>query len=136
MHCSGIVLHNGKIYLVGGINNGHMDGYQPWLDEYNPKTGEWRVLPDAPHARDHFQAVVIDNKLYAFAGRRSEYKTGKSFELTARYGDVFDFETGRWEPVEERLAIPTERAGNMAYAWDRHVIIGGGESGSQVTAHH
>ena len=49
----------------------------------------WRVLPDAPHARDHFQAAVVDNKLYAFAGRRSEYKTGNSFEFRLKVFIVF-----------------------------------------------
>ncbi|BAO76526.1 Kelch repeat-containing protein [Winogradskyella sp. PG-2] len=71
---AGVATYNNKIYIVGGITKGHMNGYKPWFDEYNPKTGEWKALEDAPNARDHFQAVVADNKLYAFAGRRTSKK--------------------------------------------------------------
>jgi len=44
---AGAVVYNNKIYVVGGIQNGHMDGYVPWLDEYDPVSGEWKALPDA-----------------------------------------------------------------------------------------
>lgn len=132
---AGAVVYNGKIYLAGGITNGHMDGYQPWLDEYDPKTGEWRVLEDAPYARDHFQAVVANNKLYAFAGRRTSKRTGEDMALTNRHGNVYDFSTGHWQTVTHNLEIPTQRAGNSAFVWNDEVIIGGGESMAQEAAH-
>ncbi|MEL7147888.1 MAG: kelch repeat-containing protein, partial [Bacteroidota bacterium] len=113
---AGTVYHQGKIYIAGGIVNGHMNGYKPWLDEYDPQTGEWKVLPDAPNARDHFQAAVSNNQLFAFAGRRSSHKTGEDIDLTTSYGNVFDFESGQWQPVTDGLKIPTERAGNAAFA--------------------
>lgn len=129
---AGAVVYNGKIYLVGGITNGHLDGYQPWFDEYDPVTGEWRVLLDAPHARDHFQAVVVGNKLYAFAGRTTSQITEQAMDLTVAQGNVYDFETGQWETAAD---IPTMRAGNGAFVWQNEVIIGGGESVTQQAAH-
>ena len=78
----------GKIYIVGGITNGHVNGYQPWLDVYDPKSGDWTPLADAPHARDHFQAVLHDDKLYALAGRTTSQKTKQVFELTVKPVDV------------------------------------------------
>ena len=132
---AGAVYHNNKIYLVGGIINGHMDGYQPWLDEYDPKTGDWRVLPDAPNSRDHFQVVVVNNKLYAFAGRTTSKRTEQDMTLTIQHGNVFDFATEQWEPVTNNMALPTLRAGNFAFAWNNEVIIGGGESSTQEPAH-
>lgn len=133
---AGAAIHNGKIYLAGGITNGHMDGSQPWLDVYDPSTGDWQALSDAQHARDHFNAVVADNKLYAFAGRRSRHRTGDSFELTTLYGNVFDLKSNTWLAVGEAHAIPTPRAGNMAIAWGNEIVIGGGESGTQIEAHN
>lgn len=130
---AGAALYNGKIYIVGGITNGHMDGYQPWLDEYDPETGKWTALADAPHARDHFQAVVVGDRLYAAAGRRSSQRTQQGFELTVEAVDIYDFKTARWLELEVKL--PTLRAGNMAFAWRSELIIGGGESGDQVPAH-
>ena len=132
---AGVVYHEGKIYLVGGITNGHMDGYQPWFDAYDPETGEWEVLPDAPNARDHFQVTVWDNKLYAFAGRRSSRRTGEDMALTVREGNVYDFDTGTWLPVTSNMGIPTLRAGNAIFAWNNEVIVGGGESMEQEAAH-
>jgi N-acetylneuraminic acid mutarotase len=134
---AGAVYHNGKIYLVGGITNGHMNGYVAWLDEYDPKTGEWRALPDAPHERDHFSAAVVDNKLYAFAGRKSEHAIGNDFGPTHKSGDVFNFDTGKWEQPDspDTYSIPTTRAGSMATVIGEEVIIGGGESEHQTPAH-
>ena len=132
---AGAVLHNGKIYLIGGITNGHMDGYKPWFDEYDPKTGEWKTLPDAPIARDHFQAVVIGDKLYAFAGRNTSRRTNQDMKLTIEHGNVFDFKTGKWEAVTNDLALPTLRAGNSAFVWQDEIIIGGGESTAHLVAH-
>ncbi|MEP5032933.1 MAG: DUF5060 domain-containing protein [Parasphingorhabdus sp.] len=132
---AGVAIHDGKFYMIGGITNGHLDGYVPWFDEFDPATGQWRILPGAPQARDHFQAVIANGKLYAFAGRRTEYAKNRSFEQTLSIGDIYDFETGQWQPMNSAFAIPTERAGNMALAWKGQIIVGGGESGSQETAH-
>ena len=132
---AGVVYHNQKIYMVGGITNGHMDGFKPWLDEYDPQTGEWRVLPDAPNARDHFQAAVIDNKLYAFAGRVSSRATGEDMSRTILHGNIFDFTTEQWLPVTNNQAIPTMRAGTATFSWNDELIIGGGESAVQKAAH-
>ncbi len=133
---AGAILHGNKIYMVGGITNGHQNGYVPWLDEFDPATAQWRVLPDAPQARDHFQAAIYNDKLYAFAGRRSEYAKKLSFEQTTSIGDVFDLSSETWQEMDNIRAIPTQRAGNMALSWNGHIIIGGGESGSQQIAHN
>jgi len=132
---AGVVVYDRKIYLVGGIVNGHMNGYQSWFDEYDPLTGNWKVLPDAPHARDHFQAVVVDDKLFAYAGRTSSRITEEDMTLTVSYGNSYDFRTQTWEPVTKDTAIPTLRAGTNAFAWNKTIVIGGGESIAQVPAH-
>lgn len=133
---AGAALYQGKIYIVGGITNGHIDGFQPWLDEYDPVTGQWTPLADAPHSRDHFQAVVCENRLYALAGRMTSKKTLKVFEQTVDAVDVFDFATRSWLPDGECPPLPTPRAGNMAMTWKGEVIVGGGESGTQKVAHN
>lgn len=133
---AGAVVYQDKIYLIGGITHGHMSGTVAWLDEYDPRTGEWQTLPDAPFARDHFQAVVIEDKLYSVAGRRSSQATNQGFELTIAEVDVFDFSTGVWETLPDSANLPTERAGNMATNWQNTLIVAGGESGSQLPAHN
>lgn len=130
---AGVVVHQDKFYLVSGIQNGHLGGYVNWLDEYDPASGEWKVLPDAPHKRDHFQAAMAGNKIYAAGGRTSSAETGQPLELTVPEVDVYDFETNQWTTLKE--AIPTQRAGTTAVVSGNKIVVMGGESGTQEQAH-
>lgn len=58
-----------------------MSGTQAWFDQYDPVTGKWTVLPDAPHARDHAQAAIVDDKLYMLAGRRSSQAINQGSDI-------------------------------------------------------
>lgn len=132
----GGVLYEGKIYMVGGIVDGHNGDFKNWLDEYDPNTNTWRVLPDAPRPRDHFQAATVGNKLYAAGGRTTSKSTGQPFELTVKEVDVYDFNAGRWTTLESpRMDLPTPRGGTLTVASKDHVIVIGGESAAQPAAH-
>lgn len=124
---AGSVLHGDKLYLVGGNTNGHFNGFVPWLDSLDLKTGEWTRLPDAPHARDHFQAGIVDGRIYAAGGRRTHAETKNIFNLTVPEVDVYDIATGKWSTLSESL--PTPRAGTPTVVRDGRVIVIGGESG-------
>ena len=131
---SGVVVHNGLIYLIGGNNRGHMSGFVAWLDVFNPATGQWTALADAPHARDHFHAVVIDDQIYAAAGRMSSHDTGETMSLTVSAVDVYDIKTQRWHTLDTPL--PTPRAGTAAVVINGQLVVIGGESLRQVSAHN
>lgn len=132
---AGAVAHDSMLYVVGGIQNGHIDGQVRWLDAFNPETGEWKQLPDAPRRRDHFQAGVIGDKLYAVGGRRTSQATENTFELTIPEVDRYDFSTGTWEALPPSSDLPTERAGSTTVTAGGRLIVLGGESGSQEAAH-
>lgn len=126
-------IYRNKIYVIGGLVDGHRGEHRAWMDAYDPRTGEWIVLPDAPHARDHFQAVAAKGRIYLLGGRRSR-TTGNVFSDTETAVDVFDFRTGMWTTLEDPL--PTARAGNYATLYDdRYIVVLGGESGSQEASH-
>ena len=129
---AGAVAHDGKIYLVCGITDGHRGGHVAWLDEYDPATGAWVRLPDAPRPRDHFQAVVHAGKLYALAGRTTVAATNP-FANTIGEVDVYDFADRSWTTLRDTL--PTHRAGNAAAVVNDEVWVLGGESAHQVVAH-
>lgn len=130
---AGVALHDGVVYLVGGNRRGHMSGYVAWLDAFDPATGTWTELPDAPHARDHFHAAVIDGKLYAAGGRRSAHDTGNAMANTVRAVDVYDIAARRWTTAPAML--PTARAGSASAVVDGRLLVLGGESMTQVAAH-
>ena len=121
---AGCAVYNDKIYLVGGIINGHLSGWVNWLDEYDPATNTWTALADAPHARDHFHAAVINDQLYAVAGRRSG-NNGNTYNDTEADVDVYDFETNTWTTLSNPL--PTERAGNTVAVLGGELLVIGGE---------
>ena len=125
------VVRNGMIYLVGGNTLGHDGGAVKWFDEFNPATGNWRVLPDAPVARDHSQGGLANDRLVLAAGRRSTQPN--VFSNTIAQVDVYDFTTGEWNRGTD---IPTTRAGSMAVTVGSEVLVIGGESSGRSTAHN
>ena len=130
---SGVVVHEGLIYVVGGNRRGHMSGYVPWLDVFDPASGAWRSLPDAPNARDHFHAAEIDGHIYAAGGRRSSHDTGEGMSFHVAEVDAYDIASGQWRTLP--ASLPTLRSGAAAVAFDGALVVMGGESQSQQRGH-
>ena len=130
---AGVVVYQDEIYVVCGIQNGHINGWVPWVDKYNPRTGVWTQLADAPIERDHYHAAVHDGKIYNMGGRQTG--NGSTFNFTIGQVDVYDIATNSWVTKPASQNIPTERAGCFAGVIGDEVIIAGGESGSQSAGH-
>ena len=103
--------YNGKLYLVCGITHGHSSGTNAMFDEYDPATNTWKILPDAPHIRDHSMAVVIGDKLYAVGGRNTSYRDPNNvipfFRQVMLDVDCYDFKTGTWSTLAVKLPMGT-----------------------------
>jgi N-acetylneuraminic acid mutarotase len=128
----GAVVYNDKIYVVGGITLGHTSGTNGWFDEYDPKTGQWKQLPDAPHIRDHFHAVVLDDKLYCIGGRVTgdhSPRPGGFFATVIPEIDVYDFKTAQWSVLDGEAALPNPSAAGGVVAMDDCIVYFGGETG-------
>lgn len=114
---AGTVVYNNKIYIACGITLGHTSGTNSWFDEYDPATGTWTVLSDAPHIRDHFHAVVLDDKLYCIGGRNSSYRNPTNpqqsdfFGAVERSVDVYDFKSGTWSTLPKPLPVGSAAGG-------------------------
>lgn len=130
---TGNVLHNGKIYIACGIKNGHTGDHKNWMDSYDPSTGKWEVLADAPRARDHFQTVLADGKIVALAGRNTGIVKEDPFGGTIAEVDVYDIASNTWKTLPNK--IPTKRAGNAAINYKGEILVVGGESTTQEKAH-
>ncbi len=119
---AGVVVHNNKFYVVAGIVNGHVNGWVPWTDVFDPATNSWTTLADAPRSRDHFHAALLNGKIYCTAGRRTG--NGSVFLDTEANVDVYDIATNTWSTLPNQ--IPTERAGaGVAVIGDDILVIGG-----------
>ncbi len=130
---SGVVVIGDTAYILGGNTRGHNSGYVPWADSLNLATGTWTVLPDAPHARDHFHAAVVDGQIYAAGGRLSAADAGDALSRTIAQVDVFDPAKATWSTLDAN--IPTPRAGTAAVPFNGQLVVLGGESSRQVPAH-
>ncbi|MFY0712514.1 galactose oxidase [Seonamhaeicola sp. NFXS20] len=130
---AGLVVYNDTFYLIGGNTMGHNGGYVNWFDEYNPKTNTWTVLENASQARDHFSAAVINNKLYAVAGRQSGGEGGV-FAPLVNVVDVYDFNTKTWSVLKEN--IPTPRAAPSIAVFNNELLVMGGEGTQKGPAYN
>ncbi len=129
---AGLVVYNDKLYIAGGNTRGHNGGYVNWFDEYDPATGNWTPLANAPRARDHFHAGLIGNKMYLAGGRLSGGQGG-TFRPTIAEVDVYDFTTGTWSTLPANQNLPTPRgAPAVANFNDKLVVIGGEVENQQV----
>lgn len=131
---AGVVVHKNKLYIVAGITNGHTDGFVNWLDVFDLKKETWEILPDAPHQRDHFQAAVINGRIYAAGGRQTSHATKEVFSRTVKKVDVYDIKKQQWRSLAEGL--PTPRAGNSTFALGGKLYVVGGESSRPTPAHN
>jgi N-acetylneuraminic acid mutarotase len=132
----GSIVYNNKIYTVCGIIDGHWQGTVSWLDEFDPATQQWRRLRDAPHARDHFHAAVVNNQLFLAGGRRTSFATKNIAGLTEAAIDVYDFKKNSWTTLPTEDSLPTPRAGSTSVAYQNNLIVIGGESISQLSSHN
>lgn len=124
---AGVALHDNKFYVVGGNTLGHNGAYVSYFDEYNPATGIWANLTDAPRPRDHFHAVVVEDKLYAIGGRLTG-GAGGLFEPQVQEVDIYNFTTNSWSTLDNSKNIPHPRAGLTACVFQNEIFTIGGES--------
>lgn len=125
---AGAVLYKDKIYMVGGIEYGHTSGTNNYFDSYDPQTGRWETLTKAPHIRDHFPAIVVNDKLYCVGGRNTSVHNVKSFtaffDATNPFVDVYDFKEEKWYTLKEGMPFPTA-AGGLVEMNNKLIYMGG-----------
>lgn len=128
---AGVVMHDNTFWIVGGNTRGHNGGAVSWVDQYNPHTNQWSISPDAPRARDHFAAVLVQDKMYSVGGRFTDQPNGP-FDRTISEIDVFDIPSKQWSTLNQRL--PSPRAAASVVYFEGKILVMGGESDAQQAA--
>ena len=118
--------------MACGIVDGHTSGTAAWFDEFDPDTGTWRRLPEAPRPRDHFSAVVSKGRLLIVGARNTSHHEPGYFGALIPEVDVHGFGAGKWSTLPDRLSVATV-AGGLA-APDGSIYYVGGQS-AQKLAH-
>jgi len=127
---AGLAVYNDKFYIVAGNTIGHDGGFVNWFDEYDPATGTWTALANAPRARDHFHVAVIGEKLYVAGGRQTG-GTGGYFNPVIPQVDVYDFSSSTWSTLPAGQNIPTPRGAPMSVNYNGKLVVIGGEVQNQ-----
>lgn len=124
----GVVAWHGRLIYAGGLGP---EGSVARVDAYDPKTGEWTRLADMPRPRDHFQAVIAGDGLYAVGGRRTFESGGIEIEDVAAVDELelpagdAGLASATWKPAV--TSIPTSRGGLGVAAVGACIYAIGGE---------
>ncbi len=142
----GLAAHDGKIYLIGGMQPQNATGEKPLLKSlstalvYEPKTAKWEKLPELPQPRSSHDIAVLDGKLYALGGwpLDTSKDTGKADDRsksrplhdTALVLDLSKSDA-QWQSIPQpfqRRAVAVVAAGDKLYA------LGGMDAQNKVSA--
>lgn len=111
------------IYIVGGRNY-NSEGYitRPFVDAFNPLTGEWKQLPDLPKPTSAGGAGIVDNKLLSVNGEQLN-GDGANGHLMINETYAFSFETNEWAKIK---TTPTPKHGTNAVVINDVLFFPGG----------
>jgi N-acetylneuraminic acid mutarotase len=110
-----------RVYVAGGLGNGVAVAT---FSVYDVERDAWTKLPDAPLARDHAVACVVDGIFWVIGGRQGAPATNQ-FSV-----DWYDPQAGAWR---EHRAMPTARSGAAGAVLDGRIIVAGGEGNAAST---
>ncbi len=137
----------GRIYSLGGVHRAGGAGYRNAIDswEFDPATGKWSRLPDAPQGSNRRAVAWRDRYLVLLAGYRYNLTQSPDGKVTDVYTPderkrkwtdffentvlLYDTEAKRWshaDPLLERTSWPmADIAGDRIYSL-------GGEGGPRL----
>ncbi|NND90841.1 MAG: hypothetical protein HKN42_08235 [Granulosicoccus sp.] len=115
-HESAAVAVDGKLYLLGGR------GVRP-VQVYDPVTGQWRVIGNAPMELHHFQPVAIGSTIYVIGAMTCCFPD----EPSVAEIHTFDTVTEQWATVG---TMPASRLRGSAAAaeYNGHIYVLGGNT--------
>ena len=131
---AGVAVYRERIYLICGVTDLYDPEITSWIDRYDPKTGKWKKLADAPRNRGHFHAGISDGKIYAAGGSSPSGSGLDNSGILVTEVDVYDIASGKWTSLPEEQNLPTPRAACSTVNIMDHIVVIGGESPDQEEA--
>src|SRR6188474_2344609 len=117
------VAANGKMYVIGGWNDGKAGGVNY---EYDPATDKWTKKQPMPRPAHHAALAAVNGKIYAFGGFVAPATTavplGAAWEPIA---DAYEFNpaTDSWKPLPP---LPGKRGSAIAAEVGGKIYVIGG----------
>src|SRR6187397_2146830 len=114
---------NGKLYVIGGWDNGKARGANY---EYDPATDRWTKKAPMPRPAHHAALAAVNGKIYAFGGFVAPATTaipvGAAWEPIAEAWE-FNPATDAWKPLPP---LPGKRGSAIAAEVDGKIYVIGG----------
>ena len=114
-------VYNQQLYLVGGVTGSELTA-SALVDRYDPRSGSWTPLPDAPRNRNNATAEVIADRLYVIGG------------TDERQLDVYDITSEKWLTAGELPDdLPVSFRDMASGVVDGKLVVAGGADGASGT---
>jgi N-acetylneuraminic acid mutarotase len=116
----GVAVVNGKIYAIGGRNDG---GYLSTNEEYDPATNTWTTKTPIPTTSSNPASATINNKIYVIGSFQSDLN------------QIYDPESDTWSqgvPIPTAVGLAGAGATTGLFAPKRIYVIGGYPSYDEV----
>lgn len=122
----------GKVYLIGGRTRSHeaAQHFNEHVDTkrsvvFDPASGRWSAIADAPTARNSAAAVVIQGRIHVVGGRQAlRQADGSLRQVNVPHLEVYDPASDRWTT---RAPMPQAQGGLAAAAHGGRLYVFGGE---------
>jgi N-acetylneuraminic acid mutarotase len=115
----GVAVVNGKIYVIGGTNDGMPLNT---VEVYDPKTNQWLTETPMPTARSSFATAVYHNQIYVIGGTVGSGFVGNN--------EVYDPASHKWQT---KTSMPTPRADLSANVVNDKIYLIGGKRYSSTS---
>lgn len=115
-----VLLNNGKVLAIGGMQMGNPQQALSSTELYDPATGTWTMTGSLPEAKGRSSGLLLpDGRVLNVGGRT----VGPGWKSSASC-EIYDPVTGLWSPIA-RLNVPRDHHG-IALLKDNRVIVAGG----------
>lgn len=113
---------DGKIYVIGGNNNGKV---QNQIYVYDPKQNKWIEKVSMNEGREGVAIAVIEHKIYVIGGYGEDNSGSKTYLKTV---EIYDINTDSWTKGVE---IPKPLTGSSATVIGKDIYLIGGFNPSE-----
>ncbi|MGX4282604.1 MULTISPECIES: Kelch repeat-containing protein [unclassified Bacillus (in: firmicutes)] len=113
---------DGKIYVIGGNNNGKV---QNQIYVYDPKQNKWIEKVSMNEGREGAAIAVVDHKIYVIGGYGEDNSGSKTYLKTV---EVYDINTDSWT---KGIELPKPLTGSSATVIGKDIYLIGGFNPSE-----
>ncbi|GAB4513826.1 MAG: hypothetical protein OHK0046_15030 [Anaerolineae bacterium] len=120
----GVVLLGRSLHYISGLKDRNNDTSTHWSLNVDDPNATWQTVSTFPRPRNHFQAVVLEGKIYTVGGQTNHDTQPRDGMLL----DMFDPATGQWTVMAD-LPQARSHAEMGTFVTNERILMVGGRKG-------